>query len=40
VAKDARPGQELWIEWDGSGYSFQNPESILYYTIDHIDIEN
>jgi hypothetical protein len=40
VAKDARPGQELWIEWDGSGYSFQNPESIVYYTIDHIDIEN
>lgn len=38
-AKDSRVGQELWLEWDGS-WSPELEDSILYYTIDHVDIEN
>lgn len=36
--KDSRIGESLWLEWTGYGYS--SPETILYYTEDHIDIEN
>jgi hypothetical protein len=38
--KDKRLGQELWLEWDGSGYSLTKRNPIVYYTIDHIDIEH
>jgi hypothetical protein len=38
--KDKRLGQELWLEWIGSGYFLTKPDPIVYYTIDHIDIEN
>lgn len=38
-AKDLRLGQELWLEWEG----YWEPEledSILYYTVDHVDVDN
>lgn len=38
-AKDLRVGQELWLEWEGL-WSPELGDSILYYTIDHVDIEN
>lgn len=38
-AKDTRVGQELWLEWQG-GWSQESDNSILYYTIDHVDVEN
>lgn len=38
--KDKRLGQELWLEWVGSGYFTTKENSITYYTIDHIDVEN
>ena len=38
-AKDLRLGQELWLEWEGS-WSPELGSSILYYTVDHVDIEN
>ena len=38
--KDKRLGQELWLEWIGSGYFLNKPDPIVYYTVDHIDIEN
>lgn len=38
--KDKRLGQELWLEWLGSGYLLTKLNPIIYYTIDHIDIEN
>jgi ABC-type transport system substrate-binding protein len=38
--KDKRHGQELWLEWIGSGYFLTKQDPIVYYTIDHIDIEN
>ena len=38
--KDKRLGQELWLEWLGSGYSLNKSDSIVYYSVDHIDTEN
>jgi hypothetical protein len=38
--KDARPGDFLWEEWEGSGYDPQVDFSVVYYTFDHIDLEN
>lgn len=38
--KDARPGDFLWEEWDGFGYDSQVDYSVVYYTFDHIDLEN
>lgn len=38
--KDKRLGQELWLEWIGSGHLLEKHNSVVYYTIDHVDIEN
>ena len=38
--KDSRPGDFLWEEWEGSGYDSQVDCSVIYYTFDHIDLEN
>lgn len=38
--KDKRLGQELWLEWMGSGYLLTKENPAIYYTIDHIDLEN
>jgi hypothetical protein len=38
--KTDRPGDFLWEEWDGSGYDQKVDCSIVYYTFDHIDLEN
>ena len=40
MKKDTRPGEELWCEWAGSGYSKNNSEAIVYYTLDHVDMDN
>jgi hypothetical protein len=37
--KDSRAGECLWVEWSGEGFVPFRPSSILFYTIDHIDIE-
>ena len=39
MKKDTRPGEELWCEWSGSGYEKTNPESTVYYTLDHVDMD-
>ena len=38
--KDERHGQHLWSEWGGNGYNEQLTSSTVYYTFDHIDLEN
>ena len=30
----------MWLEWLGSGYSLTKQDPIIYYTIEHVDIEN
>jgi hypothetical protein len=38
--KDSRIGQSLWSIWEGLGYFEQLPNSIVYYTEDHVDLEH
>ena len=38
--KDERHGQHLWSEWGGNGYNEQLTSPTVYYTFDHIDLEN
>jgi ABC-type transport system substrate-binding protein len=38
--KSDRPGDFLWQEWEGSGYDPQIECSVIYYTFDHIDLDN
>ena len=38
--KNDRPGDFLWEEWQGSGYDCLVDSSVIYYTFDHIDLEN
>ena len=38
--KSDRPGDFLWEEWQGSGYDSLVDSSVIYYTFDHIDLEN
>lgn len=40
MAKDSRIGESLWCEWTGSGYEPQKPHSVIFYTFDHIDLDN
>ncbi len=38
--KDKRPGEHLWMEWDGSGYFPSKIEPIVYYTFESVDTTN
>lgn len=39
--KDSRIGESLWYEWAGNYFDDMNDgESLAYYTIDHIDMDN
>lgn len=38
--KDSRIGESLWSIWEGSGYEEQLDNSIVYYTEDHVDLDN
>lgn len=38
--KDSRVGELLWKEWTGDGFDPQFNESIVFFTDDHIDLEN
>lgn len=37
--KDSRIGESLWLLWEGSGYTPGIQGSIVYYTFDHVDVE-
>lgn len=38
--KNDRIGESLWCEWDGELFEPVNENSIVYYTIEHIDLDN
>lgn len=38
--KDTRVGENLWFEWDGDGYKEILECATIYYTFEHIDLEN
>jgi len=37
--KDSRIGECLWSIWEGMGYESRLSDSIIYYTEDHVDLE-
>ena len=39
MSKDSRIGESLWFIWDGEGHEVSSNESIVFYTEEHIDIE-
>lgn len=38
--KDRRPGEQLWSEWDGNEYSQSVNGSLVYWTEEHVDMDN
>jgi hypothetical protein len=40
--KDSRLGESLWDEWFGSGYLYfsENSDTFVFYTKDHVSMEN
>ena len=38
--KDSRIGESLWEEWYGKGYECSSERELLFYTIDHVSIDN
>ena len=38
--RDSRIGETLWSEWSGEGFEPINQDAIVFYTEDHVDIEN
>lgn len=38
--KDSRVGELLWKEWTGDGFDPHFDESIVFFTDEHVDLEN
>lgn len=38
--KFSRAGESLWQEWEGDGYEPSDPDALVFYTIDHIDLDD
>jgi ABC-type transport system substrate-binding protein len=38
--RDSRIGESLWTEWYGYGYLSNLQDSIIFSTIDHVDLDN
>jgi hypothetical protein len=38
--KDLRIGESLWEEWDGEYYEKSAPYHQVYFTIEHVDVNN
>jgi|LauGreDrversion4_2_1035121.scaffolds.fasta_scaffold145120_6 hypothetical protein len=38
--KDKRPGEELWLEWEGEGYLPLKEDCTIYYTFENVDTTN
>ena len=38
--KDKRPGESLWMEWDGYEYNPRKTDPVIYYTFESVDTTN
>jgi len=38
--KDTRRGESLWSEWTGELYEKEINDSVVFFTVEHVDIEN
>lgn len=39
LMKDSRVGQSLWQEWDGSGYDSFHEDALVFYTFEHVSLD-
>lgn len=37
--KDGRQGESLWSEWSGEDYSLFQTGTLVFFTLDHVDLE-
>lgn len=37
--KDVRLGESLWVQWHGNGYASNSSSELVYFTLDHVDLE-
>lgn len=37
--KDVRLGESLWVQWHGNGYASSSGSELVYFTLDHVDLE-
>jgi hypothetical protein len=37
--KDRRPGEHLWDQWSGEGYSGPSESDLIFYTMSHVDMD-
>jgi ABC-type transport system substrate-binding protein len=40
IVKDSRKGEALWKEWTGQGFDQTLSTSVVFFTDDHVDMEN
>lgn len=38
--KDSRIGETLWSEWSGNDYAKNFPDSVVFYTDEHVNTDN
>jgi len=38
--KDSRVGESLWSEWTGEDYGQFDRSDVVFYTNDHVDLDN
>jgi hypothetical protein len=38
--RDSRAGETLWTEWTGEGFEPVSATSIVFFTDEHVDLEN
>lgn len=38
--RDSRRGECLWQEWIGDGLEPDQPDSVIFYTEEHVDLEH
>jgi hypothetical protein len=38
--RDSRIGETLWSEWSGEGFEPTSQDALVFFTEDHVDIEN
>ena len=38
--RDSRIGETLWSEWSGEGFEPISQDALVFFTEDHVDIEN
>lgn len=38
--RDSRAGECLWQEWTGEGYDATKSEALVFYTKEHVDLDN